>query len=74
MSDAVTTLIYRKASIISLDGKSFDISSSIIEFDYYEDILQHSITGTFKIISSYSYVNQLPIRGGERLEINLLSG
>ena len=71
MSDAVTTLIYRKASIISLDGKSFDISSSIVEFDYYEDILQHSITGTFKIISSYSYVNQLPIRGGERLEINL---
>ena len=73
MADAVSTIVYRKANIISLEGKSFDLSNSIVEFDYYEDILQHSISATFKVVSSYSYVNQLPIRGGEKIEIDLFS-
>ena len=73
MSDAVSTILYRIGRIISLDGKSFDISNSIVEFDYFEDILQQSVTATMKIVSSFSYVNQLPIRGGEKVELNIMS-
>ena len=57
MADAVSTIVYRKANIISLEGKSFDLSNSIVEFDYYEDILQHSISATFKVVSSLSLIH-----------------
>ena len=72
-ADAVSTILYRRASIISLKGRSFDISENIIEFDYYEDILQQSVSATMKIVSSFSYVNQLPIRGGEKVELNIVT-
>ena len=69
-ADAVTTLSYKRSTIFSLDGEGFDISK-ILEFDYYEDILKQSVTATMKIASSFSYVNQLPIRGGEKVELNI---
>ena len=68
-ADAVSTILYQRASIISLKGEGFDISDKIVEFDYYEDILQQSVSATIKIVSSFSYVNQLPIRGGEKVEM-----
>ena len=69
-ADAVTTLSYKRSTIFSLDGEGFNISK-ILEFDYYEDILKQSVTATMKIASSFSYVNQLPIRGGEKVELNI---
>ena len=72
-ADAVSTILYRRATIISLDGQGFDFSENIIEFDYYEDILQQSVTATIKLVSSLSYVNQLPIRGGEKVELNIVT-
>ena len=72
-ADAVSTLIYRRATITSLKGEEFDLSNSIIQFDYYEDILKQSITATIKIVSSYSYVSQLPIRGGEKVELDVVT-
>ena len=71
MADAVSTILYRRASIISLKGESFDLSKNIVEFDYYEDILKQSVSATIKIVASFSYVNQLPIRGGEKVEMNI---
>ncbi len=68
-ADAVTTILYRRASIISLKGEGFDLSENIIEFDYYEDILKQAVTAKIKVMSSFSYVNQLPIRGGEKVEM-----
>ena len=38
-ADAVTTLSYKRSTIFSLDGEGFDIKT-ILEFDYYEDILK----------------------------------
>ena len=49
-ADAVSTILYRRATIISLDGRGFDFSENIIEFDYYEDILQQSVSATMKIV------------------------
>ena len=69
-ADAVTTLSYKRSTIFRLDGEGFNISK-ILEFDYYEDILKQSVTATMKIASSFSYVNQLPIRGGEKVELNI---
>ena len=70
-ADAVSTILYRRASIISLKGEGFDLSENIVEFDYYEDILKQAVTAKIKVISSFSYVNQLPIRGGEKVELNI---
>ena len=74
MANAVSTLVYKKARIISLEGKSFDLSDNIVEFDYYEDVLKQSVTATLKVISSYSYVTGLPIRGGEKVELDVFTG
>ena len=73
-ADAVSTILYRRASIISLKGEGFDLSENIIEFDYYEDILKQAVTAKIKIMSSFSYVNQLPIRGGEKVEMIIETG
>ena len=69
-ADAVTTLAYKRSTIFSLDGEGFDIKK-ILEFNYYEDVLKQSVTADIKIASSFSYVNQLPIRGGEKVELNI---
>ena len=73
-ADAVSTILYRRASIISLKGEAFDLSENIIEFDYYEDILKQAVTAKIKVMSSFSYVNQLPIRGGEKVEMIIETG
>jgi len=73
-ADAVSTILYRRASIISLKGEGFDLSENIIEFDYYEDILKQAVTAKIKVMSSFSYVNQLPIRGGEKVEMIIETG
>ena len=71
-ADAVTTLAYNRSTIFSLDGEGFDIKK-ILEFNYYEDVLKQSVTADIKIASSFSYVNQLPIRGGEKVELNIVT-
>ena len=74
MAEAVNTIYYRRAVITSLDGKqTVDLSKAIEKFDYFEDVLKQSITARIKINSSYSYVNQLPIRGGERVDLDILT-
>ena len=69
-ADAVSTISYKRSTIFSLDGEGFDIKK-ILEFDYYEDVLKQAVTAKMKISSSFSYVNQLPIRGGEKVELNI---
>ena len=71
-ADAVSTISYKRSTIFKLDGEGFDIKK-ILEFDYYEDVLKQAVTAKMKISSSFSYVNQLPIRGGEKVELNILT-
>ena len=70
---AITGYSWKGCSITSLEGKSIDFSNSIIGMDYFEDILQPAITAVITVRSSYSIVNQLPIRGGEKVDIELAS-
>ena len=72
MSQLITNLKYKKAEIApSGGGQSIDISNSITMFDYYEDILSPCVMGKMYIAASGSIYNTLPIRGGERVDIEI---
>jgi|TARA_R100000479_G_scaffold176446_1_gene130930 hypothetical protein len=60
--------------IESLDGKRIDITNSILSIDYFEDILNPAISMIVQVNNSYSIVSNLPIRGGERVEIDITTG
>jgi hypothetical protein len=77
MSEAITGLKYKRVEILSLDGtKRIDLTNSIVFCDYFEDILSPCITMTMQIAATYSIYNGLPIRGGEKvlLDIDTVSG
>ena len=72
MSQALTEFSYKKVEILSLDGKvRMDLTNSILFSDYYEDILSPCITMTMQIASNYSIFNGMPIRGGEKVVMQL---
>jgi hypothetical protein len=72
MSQALTDFIYEKVEILSLDGDNrIDITNSILFCDYFEDILSPCITMTMQITSNYSIFNELPIRGGEKVVMDI---
>lgn len=77
MSNAVTTLKYNSVIIESLETKKkIDLTNSIVFIDYFEDILSPCVTMTIQVASTYSIFNGLPVRGGEKvaLDIETLSG
>jgi hypothetical protein len=77
MSNAVTTLQYNEVIIESLETKNkIDLTNSIVFCDYFEDILSPCVTMTIQVASTYSIFNSLPIRGGEKVAIDIetLSG
>ena len=53
------------------DKKPIDITNSLLFFDYYEDILSPCIFATAMIMNSASIFNILPIRGGEKVGIDV---
>jgi hypothetical protein len=56
--------------IESLNGETtIDLTNSIINVDYFEDILSPCITVVANLMNSNSLLNSLPIRGGERVAI-----
>jgi hypothetical protein len=77
MSNALTTLKFNSVSIQSSESnKKIDLTNSIVFCDYFEDILSPCVMMTIQVAASYSIYNGLPIRGGERvdLDIETLSG
>lgn len=72
MSAAVTSLKYRSLTITSeITKRTIDLTSSIVFCDYYEDILSPSVMMTIQCAASYSIYNGLPIRGGERVDVDI---
>ena len=72
MSQALTDFVYKKVEILSLDGNNrIDLTNSILFCDYFEDILSPCITMTMQIISNYSIFNGIPIRGGEKVVMDI---
>lgn len=72
MSIAARSYRINKFEITSLDGtNTLDISNSIMCFDYFEDIISPCVTAIAQIINNASLFNILPIRGGEKISLNL---
>ena len=72
MSNAVSGLRYQYVTIASLDGsKKIDLTNSILEMNYYEDILSPCITMTIVMENTHSIFNGLPIRGGESVAMEI---
>ena len=55
------------------EKKGFDLTNSIMWMDYFEDILQPAVTASITVTNVYGLVSQLPIRGGERVDMVLNS-
>lgn len=76
MSNALTTLKYNSVIIESSEGKKIDLTSSLVFCDYFEDLLSPCVMMTMQCAATYSIYNGLPIRGGEKVEVDIetLSG
>jgi len=77
MSNALTTLKYNAVIIESLETKNkIDLTNSIAFIDYFEDILSPCVTMTIQVAATYTIFNSLPIRGGEKVAVDVetLSG
>jgi hypothetical protein len=48
-----------------------DLTNSLISFDYFEDILSPTVTAIAQIATSSSLFNLLPIRGGEKIYVDI---
>jgi hypothetical protein len=74
MSEAIQGYRPKQFTITSLEGKTIDITNSVMSIDYFEDILSPSIYVTANCVNKYSIVSGLPIRGGEEVEIEIETG
>ena len=68
---AISTLKFNSVTIESSAGKKIDLTSSTLFSDYYEDLLSPCVMMTIQCNSSYSIYNGLPIRGGEKVELDI---
>ena len=58
-------------AIESLSGDSISLTGSTFSIDYFEDILEPAITMQITLNGSYNLVSELPIRGGEKVNVEL---
>ena len=58
-------------AIESLSGDSVSLTGSTFSIDYFEDILEPAVTMQITLNGSYNLVSELPIRGGEKVNIEL---
>jgi hypothetical protein len=72
MSVAVQGLKFNAVELYSLDkNKKVDITNNILSIDYYEDILSPCVTMTIAIMGTGNLYNGLPIRGGEKVVLDI---
>lgn len=79
MSLSLNAVQVKFFEITSIDGeRTIDLtgSSSLLFLDYFEDLLSPSIMLTAQVATSTGIINNLPIRGGEKIELSVetLSG
>lgn len=72
MSVVVQSLKFNAVELFSLNGKKkVDITNNILSIDYYEDILSPCVTMTISVVGSGNLYNGLPIRGGEKVVVDI---
>jgi len=71
MAEALSALKYHYLMLESLDGsKRIDLTNSVQSTDYFEDILEPTVSMTLQIMTNINLVSELPIRGGERVAMS----
>ena len=72
MLQATTAIKYNTVNITSRDGeKTIDLTNALVETNYFEDLLSPALSATLTIATSYDIIEGLPIRGGEKVVIDL---
>ena len=72
MLQATTAIKYNTVNITSRDGeKTIDLTNALVETNYFEDLLSPTLSATLTIATSYDIIEGLPIRGGEKVVIDL---
>lgn len=72
MSQAIQGLKYNGVELLSLNGKKrIDLTNNILGIDYFEDILSPCITMVIQIAITGNLYNGLPIRGGEKVVLDV---
>ena len=76
MAIASQALRYKYVFIQPIGGKPVDLTAHLQHIEYFENIMSPTITMNMKIQSTFNFVSRLPIRGGERIsmEIETLGG
>ena len=71
MAEALSALKYHYLMLESVDGsKRIDLTNSVQSTDYFEDILEPTVSMTLQIMTNINLVSELPIRGGERVAMS----
>ena len=71
---AVEYQIGLKPIDIAIENKAGDqvsLTGSTFSIDYFEDILEPVVSMQLTLIGSYNLVSELPIQGGEKVNIEL---
>jgi len=72
MSVAVQGVSFNLLELFTQDGnKKVDITANVLSIDYYEDILSPCVMMTIDVASTLNLYNGLPIRGGEKVVMDL---
>jgi len=72
MSAVVQSLKFNAVELFSLNGKKkVDITNNILSMDYFEDILSPCVTMSIAVVGSGNLYNGLPIRGGEKVVVDV---
>jgi len=77
MSNYIKQLRFNQVEILDNDGaKRLDLTNQLVGADYFEDILSPCVTMTLDIVSSAPIFHGFPIRGGEKviMDIDTASG
>ena len=76
MALASQVLKYNYVIIQPIGGEAVDLTGHLQFIEYFEDIMSPTISMNMKISSTFNFVSNLPIRGGEMIamEVETLSG
>ena len=76
MALASQALKYNYVIIQPIGGEAVDLTGHLQFIEYFENIMSPTISMNMKISSSFNFVSNLPIRGGEMIamEVETLSG
>ena len=76
MALASQALKYNYVIIQPIGGNAVDLTGHLQFIEYFENIMSPTISMNMKISSSFNFVSNLPIRGGEMIamEVETLSG